>query len=97
MVFGSGVLVRSLMPANLVDEFVLLTHPLVLGSGRRLFANSGSNLSAFQLVDSATTGTGVTKPPTSLLEVDRASLPRTSSHRTLMSTLAVRFPRSDPS
>jgi len=59
VVFGSGVLVRSLMPANLVDEFVLLTHPLVLGSGRRLFANSGSNLSAFQLVDSATTGTGV--------------------------------------
>jgi dihydrofolate reductase len=59
VVFGSGVLVRSLMPRNLVDEFVLLTHPLVLGSGRRLFPNSGSDLSAFQLVDSATTGTGV--------------------------------------
>jgi dihydrofolate reductase len=59
VVFGSGVLVRSLMPRNLVDEFVLLTHPLVLGSGGRLFPNSGSNLSAFHLVDSATTGTGV--------------------------------------
>jgi dihydrofolate reductase len=59
VVFGSGVLVRSLMPGNLVDEFVLLTHPLVLGSGRRLFSNSGSNLSAFRLVASATTGTGV--------------------------------------
>jgi dihydrofolate reductase len=59
VVFGSGVLVRSLMPGNLVDELVLLTHPLVLGSGRRLFSSSGSNLSAFQLVDSATTATGV--------------------------------------
>jgi dihydrofolate reductase len=59
VVFGSGVLVRSLMPGNLIDEFVLLIHPLVLGSGRRLFPGSGSNLSAFQLADSATTGTGV--------------------------------------
>jgi dihydrofolate reductase len=59
VVFGSGVLVRSLMPSDLVDELVLLTHPLVLGSGRRLFSTSGSKLSAFQLVDSATTATGV--------------------------------------
>jgi dihydrofolate reductase len=59
VVFGSGVLVRSLMPRNLVDEFVLLTHPLVLGSGRRLFPASGLSPSAFRLVDSATTGTGV--------------------------------------
>jgi dihydrofolate reductase len=33
VVFGSGVLVRSLMPRDLVDELVLLIHPLVLGSG----------------------------------------------------------------
>ena len=59
VVFGSGVLVRSLMARNLVDEFVLLTYPVVLGSGRRLFSNSGSNVAAFQLVGSATTGTGV--------------------------------------
>jgi dihydrofolate reductase len=59
VVFGSGVLVRSLMAGNLVDEFVLLIHPLVLGSGRRLFSDSGTSLSAFRLVDSATTGTGV--------------------------------------
>jgi dihydrofolate reductase len=37
VVFGSGVLVRSLLPHDLVDELVLLIHPLVLGSGRRLF------------------------------------------------------------
>ena len=59
VVFGSGVLVRSLMPSDLVDELLLMTHPLVLGSGRRLFSNSGSKPSAFQLVDSATTAAGV--------------------------------------
>ncbi|MEU8824774.1 dihydrofolate reductase family protein [Streptomyces sp. NPDC048636] len=59
VVFGSGVLVRSLLERNLVDTFVLLIHPLVLGSGRRLFPDSGSDLSAFELVDSVTTGTGV--------------------------------------
>ena len=59
VVFGSGVLVRSLMRHHLVDEFVLLIHPLVLGSGRHLFPDTGSDLSAFRLVDSTTTGTGV--------------------------------------
>lgn len=59
VVFGSGVLVRSLLPGNLVDEFVLLTHPLVLGSGRRLFPGSGPDLPAFHLADVETTSTGV--------------------------------------
>ncbi|MGH7511092.1 MAG: dihydrofolate reductase family protein [Gemmatimonadales bacterium] len=34
VVLGSGELVQSLMRRNLVDEYVLLIHPLVLGSGR---------------------------------------------------------------
>src|SRR6266540_6467739 len=38
LIMGSGVLVQSLMRRNLVDEYVLLIHPLVLGTGRRLFA-----------------------------------------------------------
>jgi len=59
VVFGSGVLVRSLLARDLVDKLVLLTYPLVLGSGRRLFPDSGSDLSAFRLVDSTVTGTGV--------------------------------------
>ena len=37
LVMGSGELVRSLMRHNLVDIYKLLIHPLVLGSGRRLF------------------------------------------------------------
>jgi len=59
VVFGSGVLVRSLLPHDLVDELVVLIHPLVLGSGRRLFPDNRSSPSAFELADSATTGTGV--------------------------------------
>jgi dihydrofolate reductase len=59
VVFGSGVLVQSLMPRNLVDEFVLLIHPLVLGSGRRLFPDTGSSPASFELIDSEATGTGV--------------------------------------
>jgi dihydrofolate reductase len=58
VVLGSGALVRSLMRRNLVDEFVLLIHPLILGSGRRLFADEGA-LAALRLVDSQTTTTGV--------------------------------------
>lgn len=59
VVFGSGVLVRSLLPRQLIDELMLLVYPLVLGTGRRLFPESGDVVSAMQLVDSATTGTGV--------------------------------------
>jgi dihydrofolate reductase len=36
-VMGSGALIQSLMPRSLIDEYVLMIHPLVLGSGRRLF------------------------------------------------------------
>jgi dihydrofolate reductase len=58
VVLGSGQLVQSLMRRNLIDEYMLLIHPLVLGSGRRLF-NDGGTLSALHLVDSKTTTTGV--------------------------------------
>jgi dihydrofolate reductase len=57
--FGSGTLVRSLLPHALIDTLILLTHPLTLGSGRRLFPDAGSALSPFRLADSTTTGTGV--------------------------------------
>jgi dihydrofolate reductase len=58
VVIGSGELVRSLMPRNLIDDYVLLIHPLVLGSGRRLFADAGA-FAALKLVDAQTTTTGV--------------------------------------
>ncbi len=58
VVFGSGVFIQSLMRWNLLDEYVLLLHPLVLGSGRRLFPD-GSPFAALQLVDTKTTINGV--------------------------------------
>ncbi len=58
VVLGSGELVQSLMRHNLVDEYVLLIHPLVLGSGRRLFTDGGAS-AALRLVDTKTTTTGV--------------------------------------
>jgi dihydrofolate reductase len=57
VIMGSGVLIGSLMAADLIDEYLLMIHPLVLGSGRRLFA-SGTQAS-LRLVDSSTTSTGV--------------------------------------
>jgi dihydrofolate reductase len=58
LIFGSGVLVQSLMRRNLIDDYVLLIHPLVLGSGRRLFTDGGA-FAALRLVDSKTTTNGV--------------------------------------
>ena len=57
-VLGSGQLVESLMRRDLVDEFVLMIHPLVLGTGRRLFPD-GSASAELRLVETTTTTTGV--------------------------------------
>ena len=58
VILGSGELVNALRENNLIDEYVLQIHPLVLGSGRRLFADHGA-YAALRLVDSKTTTTGV--------------------------------------
>jgi dihydrofolate reductase len=58
VILGSGELIRSLMPHDLIDEFVLMIHPRVLGSGQRLFAD-GNAPAAFELVDCTPTTTGV--------------------------------------
>lgn len=42
VILGSGELVQSLLRRNLVDELMLTIHPIVLGSGRRLFADDGT-------------------------------------------------------
>ncbi|MGE5333166.1 MAG: dihydrofolate reductase family protein [Nitrososphaerota archaeon] len=58
VILGSGELIQSLMPHNLIDEFVLLIYPLVLGTGRCLFPD-GSAYTALRLVSTVTTTTGV--------------------------------------
>jgi dihydrofolate reductase len=57
-IVGSAQLVRSLLAANLIDRYVLLIHPLVLGQGRRLFDERGPGVD-FDLVDSVITSKGV--------------------------------------
>jgi dihydrofolate reductase len=57
-ILGSGELIRSLMRHDLIDEYVLSIHPLVLGSGRRLFPDDGA-MARLRLVDATTTTTGV--------------------------------------
>jgi len=57
-VAGSGELVRTLLEYGLVDEFRLWTFPVVLGKGKRLFAE-GAPPAGWQRLDTRTTSTGV--------------------------------------
>jgi dihydrofolate reductase len=58
VILGSGELVRSLMPTKLIDDYLLLIHPLVLGQGRRLFPDDGG-FAELTVIDSVTTTKGV--------------------------------------
>jgi dihydrofolate reductase len=58
-VHGSGSLVRWLLDNQLVDEIILLTYPVVIGQGTRLFPHTGPD-AALELVDSRSTPQGVT-------------------------------------
>jgi dihydrofolate reductase len=58
-VHGSGRLVRWLFDKQLVDEIILLTYPVVIGQGTRLFPDSGPD-TALDLVESRATHGGVT-------------------------------------
>ncbi len=57
-VHGSGNLIQTLLRHNLVDEYRLWVFPLVIGSGKRLFAE-GTIPSGLRLVDSVVSTTGV--------------------------------------
>lgn len=57
VIMGSGILIGSLMAADVIDEYLLIIAPLVLGTGRRLFA--GGVQASLRLVESIATGTGV--------------------------------------
>ena len=58
-VHGSGALVRWLLDHDLVDEMNLLTFPVIVGQGTRLFPDTGPDI-ALELLGSQATGGGVT-------------------------------------
>jgi dihydrofolate reductase len=58
-IHGSGSLVQALMRHDLIDEYRLFIHPVVLGNGNRLFPR-GTTPTALRLIDTRTTGRGVT-------------------------------------
>lgn len=58
IVVGSGELAQTLMQHNLIDKYSLLIHPLVLGSGKRLF-RANSPRQDLELLESKTTKNGV--------------------------------------
>ena len=57
-IIGSGELVRTLLKEGLLDELLLMVHPVILGSGKRLFKDEDDRRN-LELVDSKTFGTGV--------------------------------------
>jgi dihydrofolate reductase len=57
-VHGSGDLIQTLLRSNLVDEFRLWVFPVVIGSGKRLFAE-GTVPAGLRLADSVVSTTGV--------------------------------------
>jgi hypothetical protein len=84
---GNPTLVRSLLQGGLFDELRLMVHPIVVGSGKRLFAEGGDQ-KALKLVDSRTFSTGVLyltyQAEDGCREVDRPpkrSCPRNRSRR----------------
>ena len=56
VIMGSGVLIASLMAADVIDEYLLMIAPLVLGSGRRMF--TGGIPATLRLLDSQPTSNG---------------------------------------
>jgi dihydrofolate reductase len=57
-ILGSAALVRSLLRDSLLDELRLMVHPVILGSGKRLFEGGGDQ-KPLELVDSKAFSTGV--------------------------------------
>jgi dihydrofolate reductase len=58
LVFGSAQLAQGLIDHGLVDDFRLMVYPVILGGGKRLFADAGK-MASLELVDSRAAGDGI--------------------------------------
>src|SRR5690606_29246068 len=58
LIFGSGTIVSILSEQGLIDEYRLFMNPLILGSGRQLFSNTGDK-SILSLTNTKVFGNGV--------------------------------------
>jgi RibD C-terminal domain len=85
LVIGSAVLVQSLIPHGLVDEFPLLIDPVLVGGGKRLFADDGE-LRPLRLVDQRRPAQARSSRPTHLLSRVGRTLAR---HPRLLGVVAV--------
>lgn len=57
LIYGSGTLVDALTRDGLIDEYRLMVHPVLVGSGKRIFEQSTA--ATLRLEDATTTGAGV--------------------------------------
>jgi dihydrofolate reductase len=57
LIYGSGTLVDELTRLGLIDEYRLMVHPVLVGRGKRLFADDTET--TLHLTDEQTTSTGV--------------------------------------
>jgi dihydrofolate reductase len=58
LLYGSSALLNTLLQHDLIDQYRLMIHPVVLGQGKRLFGDA-SEAKPLRLVDVSTTSTGV--------------------------------------
>jgi len=58
LVFGSARLAQGLAEHGLVDDYRLMVYPVILGSGKRLFADAGK-MAALELIESKPAGDGI--------------------------------------
>jgi dihydrofolate reductase len=59
LIQGSGNLIQTLLANDLIDEMTVLTFPLLLGKGKRLFADGAATPGALKLIPSLVSSTGV--------------------------------------
>ena len=58
LVFGSARLAQGLAEHGLVDDYRLMVYPVILGTGKRLFADAGK-MASLELVESGAAGDGI--------------------------------------